>query len=236
METEWNKALKQQFQRDLDKGVKLLNGIGGSEDIREIMVEHGYSSAEHALGLKMLTELLCFERPWQELGRSRQSIFKVIMEELRAWSRKNLPRGRAALERYHPEQGRYIFRALKWDDEKAGMRAVLKYHNRVKSLRQGSDPLREESRAADRAAVELLESRQLAGPEVEEYLQGRIDEAFQLSSSESGMNKEAQAAFLALVRKFHLWLRDWRQTARSVLTNRRHLIVLGLARLRKQGG
>jgi len=231
MEKKWTKGLKQQLVRDIEQGTKLINAISGLSDIRNIMVKHGYSAEEHELGLRMLAGLLCFERPWPETEKSFLPVFKEIVSEVNDWGKKNLMRGRTALDRDHSEQGGYLFDGLDIQSGMAMMAALRQFFERGRTLRQGSDPKREESREADRAAVEVLESRNIAGPEVEEYLLKRIDEAFALSSSHlKKLDRDKSEAYLDLAGRFHLWLRDWRQTARSVITNRRHLISLGLAK------
>jgi len=238
---EWAEGRKKQLTRDLDQGIKLVNAISGTTDIRNIMEKRGYSAKEHALGLEMLTGLLCYKRPWPEKIKSELAIFNELMSELNAWARKNLPIGATALKRFYPEQGEHIFahllnktRKFKRNLDKIMMGKVKNYVDTVQALREGSDPKRTESREADLAAVKILEERNMAGPELEAHLLKRIDQAFHLtSSSEFRYNREESEAYLALAQEFHLWLMDWRQTARSAITNRRHLISLGLAKPRK---
>lgn len=88
---------------------------------------------------------------------------------------------------------------------------------------------------ADREAVLLLESRNLAGPEVETRLLGLVARAMKVEPMPADDPCALdEADYQALAREFHIWLKEWREKARVAIKNRHYLIRLGLARFRKK--
>jgi hypothetical protein len=224
-----------EIQRDINRGTKLLGTLSRVPDIRRIMVGRGYTEEEHQLGWRLLLGVMGWT---PEADVSEEPIGPITQDqaiaELDQWDGPNFAIARAALARLHPAQGDYIFLNLTAQTGPAAVGSVKTYLDRVVALRDGSDPSREATRAKDRAAVQTLELRKVAGPELETHLYGLISEATKLAPEPVGDAAAADPAadYQQAAKDLHNWLTDWRETARAVITRRDYLIRLGLAERR----
>jgi len=220
-----------QIKRDILNGTPFMITMSHSSPIRYIMKERGYTDEEHATGWNMLYRLMSNRRPWDEVYNG----LKEVVAELDRWDNSNFAYARAALEHHFPEQAEYIFKELR---AKYGARSLLvikTFLERIRTLREGLDPHREEGREADRAAVRLLEARNIVGPEIERRLDELIERSMNLPSEPDGDENPFamdEAAYQELAVAFHAWLKDWRRTARAAIRNRSYLIRLGLTKPR----
>ncbi len=197
------------------------------------MVDIGYTAAEHKLGWSTALDLLGY-KPGLELPDVGPLSQSNAIAELDQWDGPNFTRSRAALERLHPRQARYIFEGLQATTGAAAVGSVKTYKDRVIALREGTDPDRDDSREADREAVKTLEQRNIFNSEIGAHLSELIAEATKLApSTEVQEDTTRDEAYQRKAHEFHAWLTDWRETARAVVTRRDYLIKLGLSRRRR---
>ena len=92
---------------------------------------------------------------------------------------------------------------------------VKAFLDRVQTLREGTDPEREDTREEDRAAVSTLEGRNIVGEEIESRLRGLIKEATRLVPEPSD-DKSALEEHYETARRFSRWLTATARTSTSV--------------------
>jgi hypothetical protein len=151
--------------------------------------------------------------------------------QLDQWDGANFDRARAALDHRHPDQSAYVFDNLSAKSGAEAIGSVRTFLDRVAALRDGTDSARTSTRDADKAAAALLATRRIVDADEERRLRALIADATSLAElpviAEPDPTKRQQTA-----RKLDAWLRDWRETARVLITRRDHQIRLGLAERR----
>lgn len=227
-----------QIKSDIMKALPFMLTMSQSRPIRNILLKRGYTRAEHHHGWRMLFQLMCHQHPWSEHLVEAPSPQHEALAELDRWDNQNFRFARAALEHHYPDQAAYVFKELEIQYGPQSMPAIRTFLERVRTLREGLDPYREAHREADLAAVLLLEARNIVGPEIEQRLNRLIALSLELPSEpeeeEHDPRAMDEAAYQELARAFRAWLRDWRNTARAAIGNRRYLISLGLSKSRKK--
>lgn len=226
MAIEWTRAIKRRIERDLEQGCKFLHAMSCLVDVRLSMEAYGYTHQVHLQGQQLFCELLFCRQPWEVGTLSRPQL--EALAELSRWADEKLGLIRSTLETRHPGPAKFIFSSYV-DLGKHPPYAILAFLDRCQSLRNGTARGREASREADRAAVELLEARNLLNDELEARLRALVAQAQEIARLEipEGMEIE-DGAYLEKADRFHVWLKDWRTTTRTAIENRRHLSRLGL--------
>lgn len=223
---DWTIAMKRRIARDQDRGVRFLHAMTNLIEARLIMEGRGYTPQVHRQGFELLFELLSSRQPWEDIPMAPSQ--KAALEALGQWDAGNMGAIRTTLENIHSEQAKYLFHKLEGFEGKSLFRIKF-FLARTGKLRDGTDPFREESREADRAAVALLEARHLLDRELERRLAGLVEKAEKLGElTLPGDMETDDESYLEKAERFHEWLTDWRETARSVIKNQRHLVRLGL--------
>jgi len=226
-----------QVRSDIMMGTPFIFTVTHSKSIRNILTERGYTDAVHRHGVDMLARLVGNQRRWSDPLDESPTPQREALDELDRWDNRNFAYAQAALEHHYPEQADYVFKELRARYGIQSMLVIRIFLERIRNLREGLDPYREESREADRAAVRLLEERNILSAEVER----RLAELIELSVTDIPLDPEAdpdplaldEEAFQELARDFRSWIRDWRKTARTAIKDRRYLIRLGLSKPRK---
>jgi hypothetical protein len=135
-------------------------------------------------------------------------------------------RAHAALGRLHPEQDAYVFADLGAGRGVEAVVSVARFLDRVDSL-QSSD------NEGDRAAVETLDKRGI-NAQYREQLRRLVKTAqsaqFPVETVPPDASNEQRVQAL---QELYAWYRDWAETARAVIHRRDLLILLGLARRRR---
>ena len=221
-----------EINRDIMRGVAFLGTLSRSSDIRRILADRGYTNEEHQAGWRSLLEVMGW-KPDLPVSESVSAIEQEqAIAELDNWDGPNFSIARAVLRRLHPDQEAYIFDNLLAAQGAAAVGSVKTYLVRVSAMREGTDPSRAALREEDRAAVASLETRKVAGAELEAHLAALIETATTAAPIapdpvDEGPSERQQAA-----RRLHAWLADWRETARVVITRGDYLIRLGLVNRR----
>jgi len=224
----WTTAMKRRIERNNERGLRFLQAMSNLVAARLLMEARGYTPEVHRRGFELFFDLISSRQPWEEDLRlpSQEAAIAAISQ----WAEENLGPIRTTLANLYREQEKYVFYRSELLESHATLivRAILE---RIETLREGTDPYREESREADRAAIELLETRNLLDRAQEGRLKAQLEKAFEPDLDDTNLPEGMETddeSYLAKAERFHAWLKDWRDTARSVIKNRRHLIRLGL--------
>ncbi len=209
-----------------DKALTFLRTVAIKGEIRAELYRAGYTSAEQALGWRLVSQAtggLLGAGPLADDLAARAAI-----AELDDWDEPGLQRIRAALERLHPEQRAFVFAGLESASGAGSVLVVATLLERLDQLESGPD--RAVTRDADRAALATLAARGITA-ELREHLSDlvRIAQAAEAPSPAPSTSAAEREASLIELRA---WYQDWSQTARAVIHRRDHRVMLGLSRRR----
>jgi hypothetical protein len=225
---------EKQIERVITRATKFLGTLSNVPGIRVLLDLGGYEEKEHAHGWELLLELLGYRtgNPAAALMSSTQQAEAVAA--LDQWDGPSFDRARAALEHRFPAQAEYVFEDLAAKNGAESIGAVRTFLDRVAALRSGSDPARASTRAEDAKAAALLATRKILSESEEKRLRGLIAQATELAPvpQPAPINPERRQL---VAQELAAWLRDWRETARVLVTRRDYQIRLGLAERRSRG-
>jgi hypothetical protein len=220
-----------QIDRIVERAIKFLSAASQLPAIRARLDAGGYNEEEHRTGWNRTLELLGYRAQPDVAVPSAQLRQQQATAELDQWDGPAFDRARAALERRFPAQAAYVFRGLTAKTGAEAIGSVRTFLDRVAALRDGSDPQRTSTREADAQAAALLATRRIVDDREEARLRALIEDATSLADlptlAEPDPSQRQSAA-----RALDDWLRDWRGTARVLITRRDHQIRLGLAERR----
>jgi hypothetical protein len=230
---------KQYTSQEIDRlgmrGTKFLGAVSQVPRIRSILHAGGYSDDDHERGWDLTLRLLGYHQRMDAPDSPQVLRQRAATEELDQWDGQALERSRAALEHRYPEQSRYVFEGLSAGSGAEAIATVRTFLDRVAALRDGTDVSRIATRAEDRAAADLLAVRRIVTSAEELRLRTLLGEATSLPDlPRSTQPDSSQRQHTA--RELDAWLRDWRATARVLVTRRDDLIRLGLAERRTSKG
>jgi hypothetical protein len=124
-----------------------------------------------------------------------------------------------------------VFADLKASSGAASMKGVATLLVRIDALEKGTDPARSDTKKADAAAVDLLETRGLTKAE-RKRLRALVDTALGPTKPLDELPPaEPDEVRLAKLVALEAWYEDWSATARAVITKRAYLMRLALAAL-----
>jgi hypothetical protein len=223
--------------RMLEKGQRFLRTISRKPQIAVLMATFGYTEQDHQEGWRLYLKVMgapegeALLETYDTAAEQKQAIVYLDL-----WDEPHFARAKAALKHRFSDQYWYVFHNLEASEGVAAVAAVNTYITRIQALRDGTDPDRAPHRKTDTAAVKLLESRRLAGTELEKELQGWISKAqgFQLPAEPSKHLQAQEELLQKNAAAFQIWLNDWRETARAGIRRRDYLIQLGLAKKRSK--
>ena len=223
-----------EISRDVNRAVKFMSTLSLSRDIRRILDGRGYTAKEHKLGWRYLLAVMGWEPEPAECGGGGDQ--DKAIAELDQWDGPNFAVACVALRRRYPDQEAYVFQDLTARTGAAAVGSVKTYIDRVAALRDGTDPSRAAMRSKDKSAVATLETRKVAGADLEAHLAGLIKQATTVAPMPpSDSVVEDPESYQRVARDLHDWLSEWRETARAVITRRDYQIRLGLI-ARRTGG
>ncbi len=221
-----NELTPAQIDAITERGTKFLSAASQNENIRVMLDRGGYTEEEHKRGWEMLLDLLGYKNTASSASgpplRQRQAA-----AELDAYDGPSFDRARAALDHRFPSQAAYVFEGLTAKTGAESIGAVRTFVDRVASLRDGTDPTRVNTREDDTAAAALLASRHIIDADEERRLRALIAEATSLADMPT-LSVPSPSARQQTARTLDAWLRDWRETARVLVTRRDYQIRMGL--------
>jgi hypothetical protein len=220
-----------QIERITERATKFIGTVSQVPSIRAILDLGGYSEEEHQRGWSLWLDLLGYRRSpdtTTDVTRIRQ---REAIAELDQWDGPSFDRTRAALEHRFPAQAAYVFDGLTAKSGVEAVGAVRTFLDRVAALRDGTDAARAATRSEDQAAWQLLVTRRIVDTNEEQRLRGLITEASTLPDMPAPVQPDPSLR-QQTARALDAWLRDWRETARVLVTRRDYQIRLGLAERR----
>jgi hypothetical protein len=223
------------IDRIVARATKFLGALSQNSRIRDLLVAGGYDAEEHERGWQLLLELLGY-RPSERFASGPEMTPQAAAEAaLDAWDGPAFERSRYPLERAFPAQAQYIFENLAPKTGREAVGAVATFLDRVAALRDGTDPARAATREQDRKAAALLEKRRVINAAEEQRLRTLIADAKRLADATAPPPPLVDPGRRQLVaRELQAFLRDWRETARVLVTRRDYQIQLGLAERRSR--
>lgn len=132
----------------------------------------------------------------------------------------------ATLTRRAPEQGTFVLTDLSATRGPEAVLNVVRLLDRLDALE--SDPLREESRDDDHAALEALEPRGLGKKERGE-LRAQCERVARSTSTGLAKESTARGSRIARLTRLRGWYDEWAGLSRAVITKPAHLVALGLS-------
>jgi hypothetical protein len=214
------------------RATKFLSAVSQLPAIRAALHQGGYSEGDHGRGWALLLAVLGYQLPPHSApSQAEQVRQREAASQLDQWDGPAFDRARAALEHRFPEQASYVFANLSAKSGPDSIGAVRTFLDRVGALRAGSDPARSATRTEDAAAAELLAQRRIVDVHEEQRLRALIDDAIRIAELPLAAEPDPSQRQQTL-RELDAWLRDWRETARTLVTRRDYQIRLGLAERR----
>jgi hypothetical protein len=225
-----------QIDRITGRATKFLGALSRNSKLRRILMSQGgYTADEHTQGWSLLLGVLGYRNPLpRNVPESSPAAAAVV--ELDLYDGPHFARAQSALERSFPAQEQYVFHGLSPKTGFASVGAVKIFVDRISALRTGSDPARAATREEDRAAAELLAQRRIIDTDSEAHLRGLIAQATELAAALEEQPKPAPDERQTSARALDAWLKEWRESARALITRRDYQIMLGLAQRRAGAG
>jgi len=206
------------------RALTFLCALARGRDLAALLAKAGYGASDHDEGWTLLRAVAPSPAPPAPDDDAKG---RDAFAEVDRWDNAVLPRCKAALDRLHPEQSRYVFANLKAQDGTASLGATLTFLARLDALE--GDPARAATRDADHAALRTLEKRGVT-PEERRRVAALVGYCPDLPSSGPPADTERNAELVALKR----WYDDWAATARSVVHRRDQQIRLGIAQMHRK--
>lgn len=200
-----------------------VRAISTNQHIREAMAAAGYTPAVQAEGWQLLSRATGHEQ--QCPAADSASAARRAIAELDDWDEGGFRRIHATLERHHPEQDAFVFAGLEATRGPSAVVGVAHLLERLDQLENGSE--------ADKAAIQTLEQRGI-NRRLREHLGALVAVAQAAQPTDDNVALKSvdvlQQALIAL----YEWYREWSETARAVIQQRGHLILMGLAKPRNR--
>ena len=219
----------------LGRALQFLRGVAQQPVIYALLASAGFTVEEYQTGWALVHKAAGYTPNMPLPPPVGASPAFDAMSTLNEWDEDGMRRIRSGLTRLYPEQEAFVFAgglAPSTGPESAvGVRLLL---DRIDALESGEG--RPDTQAQDQAAVALLAKRGFHANE-RARLRALVNAAESLEEAPEPPalpvplgSKEREDALFELYK----WLKDWSDTAHSVLKKRAHLITLGLAKRRKK--
>jgi hypothetical protein len=183
-----------------------IAALGRNRELLRAMQEAGYMPSDHAEGVRLLGEVSGFVVPALP---PRQSGPAAAHAEIERWKKTAFARARCCLRHKFPEHERFVL---------GGGDDVHAFLDRIDAL---------ERKKADRGALEALEARGLT-PSERARVRALVAKATHTTFERDPPEPDRTEG----LRQLHLWYQDWTGVAKTVFTDRRALIQLGIAKRR----
>ena len=210
---------------------RFLGAAGSNPAIYAILTrEAGYSLAEHRRGWRLYEA--CSEPRGEVAEPPRRNPVLAVREEIERRQRALFKRVNATLRGKHPAQHTYLLGGLTPGEGVEAVTAVESLLDRIDRL--ATDPDRKATRKEDQAALAALAARGVSAA-LEKRLR-RLIAVYKTPRDvpppppSTGEEQEHVDRLYAL----YVWLREWRELARAVVTRKDQLRALGIGRRSKK--
>ena len=200
------------------------------ENILRELKKVGYTQEDHTEGWTLFYRTGGYRLT--DAAKAPNESIEAI-REIEAWMGPNLTRARAVLQRRFADAYDFVFGGLEIGNKQEAMITVSTFLARLDDLESSAE--RKASRKSDHAALEALASRGITA-DVRRHMAALIVKSQkqpELTASEAPSSAAERDAALA---NLYLWVREWRETARTVIKNRSMLIQLGIGKRRAKNG
>jgi hypothetical protein len=216
------------------KVLVFLCAIGTNRSIRAAMEGMGYSRAENARGWALLLRVSGYEAPAGDEPLSDVEVLQA-QDEIEAWAALKIELTDVTLKHRYPDQHAFVFDGLKREKGAETLLTVNTFLLRLDALEKGVG--REETRAADLAALATLAQRGLTA-EDRANMRKALSRArgFTPSEGEDTLTNAAADTRERDLYELRAFYEEWTGVARLALTRRDHLIRCGLAKRRVSVG
>ncbi len=211
------------------RAVVLLRGIATSLTIRAHLSAVGFRRADLEEGWALLRDAC--ELVDEELAMPSEVDVASAVTELDAWDERGFLIVEATLTHRYPPQARFLMAGLRATEGPAAVAGVASLLDRLDALER--DPLREESREDDHAALAALSERGL-GPDERARLRGLVTRVAEATRGAVANTRTEAGSQLARLTRLRAWFDEWAQLARAVLRRDEQLVHLGLASRRAE--
>ncbi|MBU54682.1 MAG: hypothetical protein CL920_38795 [Deltaproteobacteria bacterium] len=189
--------------------------------------EAGYREEEHQEAWKLLGALAAYPT---EQKIAQQEDRDEFLARLQEWNKKKLVLAKTTLKRRYPILYNFLFESMESKGKFAHVIETRMFLARIQTLEKDPSSNTEDSKAG----LKLLYDRKIISKDSLKEVQGWIDivETFPESPTQRSESDTTQERTRILF-ELDAWMEEWSQTAKIVVTNRNHLISLGLATRRK---
>jgi hypothetical protein len=216
---------EQYKDRWLTRGHKFFRSLARYGQIRGALLRRGLSKEELQHGWQLFAAALGSSRSGK--GTESGTLDAVTaLRRIAAWDGPNYFAAQATLEHRTAAACSYLMNGLVAANGPESVIGVQQFVQRVDALREGTAEGVSATEGSE--AVRLLAERRIFDESSEAELKTWIELAQEGAAPEPGDDK-AEASFSA----FRNWLNEWREVARVTITQRSHLISLGLAARRQ---
>jgi hypothetical protein len=206
-----------------------LRGLTKSRVLYAQLAAAGYTADDHQEGWQLLFKA-SGDVPTEPPPRIVSTPAFDALTELDAWDESGFARIRAALDRLHPHQAKFVFAgpltASTGASAVVGIRTLL---DRLDALESGKGRDKSDQKG-DAAAIATLEKRGITKAE-RKRLRALVDAARDVGEVEpETLLAVPDPSHTKDLVKLYAWYKDWSTTSHSVIKKRASLIMLGLAK------
>ena len=214
-------------ERSLERALQFLRAYGTDSTIKAAVDSTGFTSADQKEGWSLV--LRAYATPSSQSFTPDAGPVGDAVKEVDAWQQLMFPRAHAALRRLHPEQDAFIFDNLTPGTGITCVPSVTMFLDRLDALE--SAPERKSTRKADHAAIATLAQRGVTAES-----RKHLHQLVKLIETSAAPTLAAQGpdARTAALQSVYDWIQDWSECARGVITNRSHLIKMGIGKRRSR--
>ena len=215
------------------RALSFLRGATRREIARRLAAV-GYTGPDHAEGWTLLQQATGYSpsTPMASLaGGPTDPSVAAAVKFVDEFDEEGFGLTEAALQRRFPAQNEFVMGGLTAKTGQAALVDVEHFLDRLDQLESG-EGRKPETRAADRAAVALLETRTITKEKrkaLREALRAARKFEVDTKADDAGASKAEAEARKQATLGLRAWYEEWSKTARSVIKRRDQLIALGLA-------
>ncbi|NUP14279.1 MAG: hypothetical protein HOW73_50245 [Polyangiaceae bacterium] len=205
------------------RALALLRGIHKNASIRAILLTVGFTREDATEGWELLHA--CTVAPGTDIEDLGIDVAEAL-RELDEWDERGFALVRATLTHRYPPQASFLMSGLEPAAGPEAVDGVARLLDRLDAFE--NDPLREELRDDDQAALAFLETRGL-GREQRQRLRALVRTVQRATGSSSNSTRTEEGEELARLTRLRAWYDEWSELARVLIQKPAYLEQLGLA-------